>query len=108
MDKLYFSPQIDLPLTVVSMGLLLLHIPANGPIRAESDTEIVGLAFDYDTVLPNTVDTPHGSVEFIQGFGLIQSEIDLIMSETKTVEQVISEHRKDNPYLITDLNRTAG
>jgi len=80
-------------------------IPANGPIHADSETEIVGLAFDYDTVLPNHVQTPHGQVEFIQGFGLVQNEIDSLMDKSKTVKEILDEHRQLNPLLVTDLTR---
>ena len=80
-------------------------IPANGPIRADSDTDIVGLAFDYDTVLPSSVATPHGQVEFIQGFGLVQSEIDQLKNKTRSAQEILDEHRQTNPFLITDLNR---
>lgn len=82
-------------------------LPANGPIRSDSSTEIVGLAFDYDTVLPNFAPTPHGNVEFIQGFGLVQSEIDLLLNKTKNAKEILDGHRETNPFLITDLNRKA-
>ena len=44
-------------------------IPANGPIRLESDTDIVGLVFVLDPELA-PVESPHGRVEFIQTLGL--------------------------------------
>ena len=80
-------------------------LPANGPIRADSGTEIVGLAFDYDSVLPDSVITPHGQVEFIQGFGLVQNEIDSLINKTRSVKDILDEHRKLNPLLVTDLTR---
>ena len=40
-------------------------IPANGPIRLEYETDIVGLVFVRDPELP-PIESPHGMVEFIQ------------------------------------------
>lgn len=81
-------------------------IPANGPINADLDTELVGLAFVGDPVL-QPVDTPHGLVEYVQAFGINQQELDALMSKEKTCEQVVEPHRIANPLLITDLNRRA-
>ena len=79
-------------------------IPANGPIRAEYATDLVGLAFLTDPKL-EPVDSPHGRIEFIQAFGLTQSELDAIQSKTKTCEEIVESHRDANPLLITDLHR---
>ena len=80
-------------------------LPANGPIRSDSNTDIVGIGFDYDTVLPSSVETPHGQVEFIQGFGLVQSEVNSLMDKTRTVKEILDSHRQSNPLLVTDLAR---
>ncbi len=82
-------------------------IPANGPIRADHDTDIVGLAFVYDTKL-QAVETPHGHVDFIQAFGLTQSELDSLMNKSRKCEEIIEQHRKSNPLLVTDLRRKDG
>ncbi len=82
-------------------------IPANGPIRSESDTDIVGLVFSGDPDLP-TIATPHGRVEFVQGFGVTQSEIDDLIAKKRTALEILDEHRRTNPFLITDLNRKSG
>lgn len=82
-------------------------VPANGPIHADSDTAIVGLAFVNDPTLP-AIDTPHGRVEFIQAFGITQGEIDALKAKTRKVLEIVNEHRQTNPLLITDLNRTDG
>ncbi|MEM9020235.1 MAG: suppressor of fused domain protein [Planctomycetota bacterium] len=79
-------------------------VPANGPIHLDSDTDIVGLAFVYDPVL-QPLDSPHGRVDFVQAFGITQSELDMIKSKTKSPKEIIEEHRETNPLLITDLNR---
>jgi hypothetical protein len=79
-------------------------IPTNGPIRADYDTDIVGLAFVNDPTLA-PVDSPHGRVEFIQAFGITQSELDSFKSRKQTAEALIEHHRKTNPLLVTDLSR---
>ncbi len=82
-------------------------IPANGPIRADYDTDIVGLAFLNDPSL-DPIDSPHGRVEFIQAFGVTQSELDGFKSKKETAEAVIERHRQTNPLLVTDLHRKNG
>lgn len=57
-------------------------IPANGPIRADYQTEIVGLAFLNDPTLA-PVDSPHGRVEFVQAFGVTQTEVDALKGKTR-------------------------
>lgn len=82
-------------------------IPANGPIRLDSDTKLVGIAFAPDPQL-GVIDTPNGEVSFLQMVGLTQEELDWLWQDPKTgrVEELINKMRKDNPLLITDLNRT--
>ena len=82
-------------------------IPANGPIQAEYDTDIVGLAFVTDPTI-RSVESPHGHVNFIQAFGITQSELDSIMAKSKTCKDIIEHHRKSNPLLVTDLSRKDG
>lgn len=82
-------------------------IPANGPIRAGSDTAIVGIAFVADPTLPTT-NSPHGLIEFVQMFGLTQSELDQLKAKTQTCQQIVERHRQHNPLLITDLARKDG
>ena len=82
-------------------------IPANGPIRADFDTNIVGLAFLRDPLL-ESIQTPHGSVEFIQAFGITQSELNGFQDTKQTAEELIEMHRNNNPLLITDLERRDG
>jgi hypothetical protein len=79
-------------------------IPANGPIRADFATDIVGLVFLDDPQL-NPIESPHGRVEFIQMFGITQAELDRIQSNSQSCEQLIEHHRRQNPLLVTDLAR---
>lgn len=81
-------------------------IPTNSPIRIDSDTKLVGVAFVPDTKL-NTISTPNGEVKFLQLVGLTQKELDWLWENPKTyqVEKLIDRMREDNPLLIVDLNR---
>lgn len=80
-------------------------VDANGPIRADDPTELVGLAFTPDPALA-PVDTPHGRVEFIQAFGITDGELQRIKTKKATCEQVIEGHRRTNPLLVTELARS--
>jgi Suppressor of fused protein (SUFU) len=80
--------------------------PANGPIRLDYDTDITALAFVPDPEL-GKIRTPNGEVIFLQLVGLTTVEYDFLKNdpvENKT-EQLISELRRTNPLLITDLER---
>lgn len=79
-------------------------IPANGPIRADGETDIVGLAFAIDPVL-QSIESPHGRIDFVQAFGITESELSDLKSKTRTCLQILDEHRSHNPLLITDLAR---
>jgi len=82
------------------------YIPANGPIRLNTDTKIVGFVFTLDPEL-GKIDTPHGEVSFLQLVGITESELERLKanSTTSEVEKLINELKEENPLLITDLNR---
>jgi hypothetical protein len=82
-------------------------IPANGPIRADFPTDIVGLAFLLDPALGG-IDSPHGRVEFVQGYGVTESELALFKNKSKTPLEIVEAARRDNPLLVTDLTRRNG
>lgn len=81
-------------------------VPANGPIRLETATDIVGLAFVPDPEL-GAIQTPHGEVTFLQMVGLTTKEVERLLAKPQTseVEKLINEMRGNNPLLITDLDR---
>ncbi|MBF0985356.1 MAG: suppressor of fused domain protein, partial [Campylobacter sp.] len=81
-------------------------MPANSPIRLDTDTKLVGVAFAPGPVLGG-IDTPNGRVEFLQMVGIMQRELDWLREDptTQRVERLIEMMRKDNPLLITDLKR---
>jgi len=79
-------------------------IPANGPIRLESETDIVGLAFTLDPeLLP--IESPHGTVEFIQAFGITSAELASLKDKSRSCQEIIEEQQRLNPMLVTDLTR---
>ncbi|AKJ31927.1 suppressor of fused domain protein [Caldimonas brevitalea] len=80
-------------------------IPANGPIRADAQTDIVGLMFVHDPQLP-AMETPHGRVEFLQMVGLTSSEVADLMAKRRTTTEIAATLSKADPYLVTDLARS--
>nr|WP_314091882.1 suppressor of fused domain protein [uncultured Campylobacter sp.] len=82
-------------------------IPTNSPLRLNTDTKLVGVAFAPDPVLGG-IDTPNGIVEFLQMVAITQRELGWLREDPSVgrVERLINMMRKDNPLLITDLNRT--
>lgn len=81
-------------------------VPANGPIRSNTETEITGLVFTKDPQLQSII-TPHGEVTFLQIVGITQTEVDRLGENpsVQDVEKLINEIKLTNPLLITDLTR---
>jgi hypothetical protein len=79
-------------------------LDARGPLKLESGTKLVGLAFAYDPELP-AIDSPHGRVEFLQAFGITGDELESLKNESLSCENLLEQHRQVNPFLITDLSR---
>lgn len=81
-------------------------IPAKGPIRLDTETEITGFVLALDPEL-GKMETPHGEVSFLQLVGITNAELEKLMQDptTTNVAALISELKKDNPLLITDLER---
>ncbi|RZL51244.1 MAG: suppressor of fused domain protein [Pedobacter sp.] len=81
-------------------------IPANGPIRLNTETEITALAFVLDPEI-GKIETPHGEVSFLQMVGLTSAEYEMLKQDPKitTTEKLIEKLKVTNPLLITDLNR---
>jgi hypothetical protein len=80
------------------------YMSANGPIRADTDTEITAMAFITDSEMKE-IDTPHGHIKFIQIFGLTTREYNDLKQKEYTVEDLLKKHIPTNPLLITDLDR---
>lgn len=81
-------------------------IPANGPVRLETDTLITALALVPDPAL-GTLDTPHGRVTYLQLVGLTDAEYQWLREDPTTTrtETLIARMREKNPWLVTDLGR---
>ncbi|MFD3270658.1 suppressor of fused domain protein [Paenibacillus dendritiformis] len=80
------------------------YLDANGPIALDSDTELRALFFIRDSQL-GEMDTPNGSVEFLQVAGITLDELDMMKSWRSSgflpmMEEVL-------PLGITDLKRTS-
>jgi hypothetical protein len=78
-------------------------ISVGGPIKKEPPTEITALAFVPDPEL-DTMQTPHGDVQFLQLVGLTTPEYKTLDKKKKT-EAFIGKMQASNPLLITDLAR---
>jgi hypothetical protein len=80
------------------------YIPTNSPIRLESETDIRALIFVTDSQL-GEIETPHGKVKFLQMVGITQKEYNLIKEQKLYRFELVENLRKNNPLLITDLER---
>ena len=80
------------------------YMPANGPIRLGCDTKITGLAFAIDPEL-GEIDTPHGSVQFLQMYGITDEEFNELKASGQNAQVLIDKAKEENPLLITDLER---
>lgn len=81
-------------------------IPANGPIRLNTETDITALAFITDPEA-GMIDTPHGAVTFLQMVGLTSAEYEQLQQNPQTTEtkKLLDKLKEQNPLLITDLMR---
>lgn len=81
-------------------------IPANGPVRLDTATDITALAFITDPEA-GTIDTPHGTVTFLQMVGLTSAEYEQLQQNPQTTEtkKLLDQLKEQNPLLITDLLR---
>jgi Suppressor of fused protein (SUFU) len=82
------------------------YMPANGPIRLETETEIKAIAFALDSEL-GVIDTPHGEVQFLQMVGITEAEYKAILANEISAEDLINQLKIENPLLVTDLTRTS-
>jgi hypothetical protein len=81
-------------------------IPANGPIRLDTDTKICAIAFAPDPEI-SAIDTAHGRLDFLQMVGITENEYEWLKARGKKhdTEELLNRMREDNPLLITDLLR---
>ncbi len=77
-------------------------MPINGPIRADSDTKLVGITFIRDSQL-GKISTPNGSVEFLQIVSLTEDELNAIQYWNPS--SFLELAAETNPKLVTNLER---
>lgn len=79
-------------------------LPLGGPIRVDTNTDIVGLAFVKDVDL-DEIDTPHGKVIFLQMVGLNQNQLERLEKKSTQDEviAVLEEIKTVNPKFICEL-----
>lgn len=82
----------------------LHYMPANGPIRLDTETEITALLFVADPEIEK-IQTPHGEVTFLQVVGITTAEFEALKENPETAEELVNKLKADNPLLITDLTR---
>ncbi|WNR46853.1 suppressor of fused domain protein [Paenibacillus roseipurpureus] len=93
----YTKERIFEPYQYVPGNCKSLHIGVESEITAlitVNDTEVKG------------INTLHGKVDFIQFVGITQRELELLKQDSNQLEILIENMKKDNPFLITDMNRT--
>lgn len=80
------------------------YMPANGPIRLETETDITALVIVADPEIEKK-QTPHGELSFLQIVGITSVEYEAIKENPETVEELVNKLKVNNPLLITDLTR---
>lgn len=80
-------------------------IPGNGTsLHVGTDSLITALITVNDTTA-KTRDTLHGELGFIQLVGITEAELDAIRKDQKNIGILLERMRKDDPELITDMER---
>ena len=80
------------------------HLNARGPIKAGADTAIWAIMFIQDPEL-GLIDTPHGSVEFLQLVGLTMDEYQDLASNQTDTGTLIDRLRAIDKLLATSMSR---
>lgn len=87
------------------------YIGCNGPIRTETNTNITAIVFVIDPELKE-INSPHGLIQFIQVVGITNDEYEKIRQTSdfdlrvSLIQKLVDELKKNNPLLITDIERT--
>ncbi|CAC9975049.1 suppressor of fused domain protein [Flavobacterium panici] len=80
------------------------YMPANGPIRLDTETDITALVIVADPEIEKK-QTPHGELSFLQIVGITSAEYEAIKENSGIVEELVNKLKENNPLLITDLTR---
>ncbi|MBS7333163.1 MAG: suppressor of fused domain protein [Weeksellaceae bacterium] len=79
-------------------------IPLGGPIRADADTDIVGVIFIKDPEL-DEIETPHGKVKFLQMIGIDEPTLKNLENDPSLshMAAIVEGMKKHNPLFINQL-----
>lgn len=80
------------------------HINCNGPIALDEETDLTALFFTEDKELP-PMKTMNGAMKFLQAVAITNDEMEALMCWNG--EKFVGLMEKENPLLITDLQRTS-
>lgn len=81
------------------------YVAGNGAsIHQGRESKITALLIVSDTEIQG-IDTLHGRVDFLQLVGMTQRELELIKENHRQVYSLVENLKKENPYLVTDMNR---
>lgn len=79
-------------------------LTAKGPIKADADTTLTGIAFALDPKL-GRIETPHGAVEFIQLVGITDAELTALFDGSLAPLTLLDALNTADPLMRTDLTR---
>jgi suppressor of fused len=80
------------------------HMNANGPIAVDIATALEAAAFVEDPEL-GAINTPHGSVRFVQVVGITPGEYEAL--RRWNTDSMVALLRRGNPLLVSDLSRAS-
>jgi len=80
------------------------YMSCNGPIHLGTETQITAIVFITDPEM-KVIKTPHGSVQFLQIFGITSQEYLDLKEKKYSSKELLEKHIQANPLLITDLTR---
>ena len=69
------------------------------------DSKITALMVVNDTEA-ESIETIYGKTEFIQLVGITENELNALKADRKNAKRLYDLMKKDNPFLVTDLERT--
>jgi hypothetical protein len=81
------------------------YLAGNGTsIQIGVESEITGLLLIEDTQAKG-LDTPHGRVDFIQLVGITTHEVNAILENKITPQELAEQLQRNNPHMVTDMKR---
>lgn len=74
-------------------------------IKENSGSKLTAFMVVEDTELKG-IDTEHGRLDFMQLVGITQRELEMLIEDHNNAEILAEKIKKDNPMMVTDLERT--